>query len=55
MSQGNVPYFGRTFLGLNYIDGTKNTCIQSLMVMGIMVREVLELELLYIHRLPKTY
>jgi hypothetical protein len=34
-----VPEFRRTFLGLNYIDITKNTYIRSSLVMDIMPRE----------------
>jgi hypothetical protein len=36
----NVPDFGRTFLGLKYIDRTKNTYIRNSTFTKIMAREV---------------
>jgi hypothetical protein len=37
--EGNVTYFRKMLLRLKYTDVTKNTCIQSWMVMEMMARE----------------
>ena len=44
---GTLPYFGRTFLRINYIDITKSTYVRSLTVTEIIAKECLKNERCY--------